>query len=39
MPHKITLTGIPTSPLRVAGTLLAFDMEERGSTAAPKGLR
>jgi len=38
MPHKITLTGIPTSPLRAAGTLLSFDMEERGSAAAPKGL-
>jgi hypothetical protein len=38
MPHKITLTGIPTSALRVNGTLLSFDMEESGSNAAPKGL-
>ena len=38
MPHKITLTGTPTSSLRTNGSLLSFDMEERGSTAAPKGL-
>jgi hypothetical protein len=38
MPHKITLTGIPKSALRVNGTLLSFDMEESGSKAAPKGL-
>lgn len=38
MPHKITLTGIATSTLRVDGSLLSFDMEEKGSTAAPKGL-
>lgn len=34
MPHKITLTGIPTSTLRINGTLLSFDMEETGSKAA-----
>lgn len=38
MPHKITLTGTATSPLRVEGSFCSFDMEEKGSPAAPKGL-
>ena len=38
MPHKITLTGKPTSSLRHKGSYWTFDMEENGSVAAPKGL-
>jgi len=38
MPHKITLTGKPISSLRQKGSFCAFDMEENGSPAAPKGL-
>lgn len=38
MPHKITLTGKPCSPLRVSGKIFSFDMEESGSPSAPKGL-
>lgn len=38
MPHKITLTGTPVSPLRQKGSCFTFDMKENGSPAAPKGL-
>lgn len=38
MPHKITLTGKPVSPLRQKGSYVSFDMEEKGSPASPKGL-
>lgn len=38
MPHKITLTGKPVSTLRSKKTGYTFDMEEKGSPAAPKGL-
>lgn len=39
MPHKITLTGQPCSPLRSCGeSVFSFDMEEGGSGTAPKGL-
>jgi len=38
MPHKITLTGKPVSSLRQKGAYYTFDMEEKGSPAAPKGL-
>jgi hypothetical protein len=38
MPHKITLTGKPVSPMRQKGAYYTFDMEENGSPAAPKGL-
>lgn len=38
MPHKITLTGKPVSTLRSKKNCYTFDMEEKGSPAAPKGL-
>lgn len=38
MPHKMTLTGKPVSPLQAKGAYYTFDMEEKGSPAAPKGL-
>lgn len=48
MPQKITLTGIPASPLRIVKSMMAkdnnapkvysFDMQESGSSAAPKYL-
>lgn len=38
MAHKITLTGKPVSPLRSKKNCYTFDMEEKGSEAAPKGL-
>jgi len=38
MPHKITLTGKPVSTLRSNKSGYTFDMEEKGSPAAPKGL-
>jgi hypothetical protein len=38
MPHKITLTGKPVSPLRQKGNYYTFDMEESGSPGSPKGL-
>lgn len=38
MPHKMTLTGKPVSPLRSNKNCYTFDMEETGSPAAPKGL-
>ncbi|MEH7568465.1 plasmid stabilization protein [Priestia megaterium] len=39
MPHKMTLTGSATGPLREYDRYVAFDMREKGSTAAPKGLK
>ncbi|RDZ12526.1 plasmid stabilization protein [Priestia megaterium] len=39
MPHKITLTGSATGPLREYDRYVAFDMREKGSPAAPKGLK
>ncbi|WP_050182150.1 ParB N-terminal domain-containing protein [Domibacillus robiginosus] len=38
MAHKITLTGKPVSALRLKKDFCTFDMEEKGSPAAPKGL-
>lgn len=38
MAHKITLTGNPVSALRLNKDFCTFDMEEKGSPAAPKGL-
>lgn len=39
MPHKITITGLPTSELRKRNNnTYSFDMEEKGSSNAPKGL-
>lgn len=38
MPHKVTLTGKPVSPLREKGAYYTFDMEESGSPGPPKGL-
>lgn len=38
MPHKITVTGKPVSPLRLKGNYFTFDMEENGSPSAPKEL-
>ena len=38
MAHKITLTGKPVSALRSKKNFYTFDMEEKGSPAAPKGL-
>lgn len=38
MAHKITLTGKPVSALRLKKNFYTFDMEEKGSPAAPKGL-
>ena len=39
MPHKITLTGSATGPLREYHRYVAFDMREKGSPSAPKGLK
>ncbi|MCM3186464.1 plasmid stabilization protein [Priestia megaterium] len=39
MPHKITLTGSATGPLREHDRYVAFDMREKGSPSAPKGLK
>jgi len=39
MPHKITLTGAATGPLREYDRYVAFDMREKGSPSAPKGLK
>ncbi|MBT2278597.1 plasmid stabilization protein [Priestia megaterium] len=39
MPHKMTLTGSATSPLREYDRYVAFDMREKGSPSAPKGLK
>ena len=41
MPHKITLTGTPTSQLRKMKSkqdVFSFDMREKGSPRGPKGL-
>ncbi|YCA46204.1 hypothetical protein M1E11_24205 (plasmid) [Bacillus sp. JZ8] len=38
MAHKINLTGCPTSSIQDYGKYLAFDMEEKGSPNAPKGI-
>ncbi|MGC3792354.1 plasmid stabilization protein [Priestia aryabhattai] len=39
MPHKMTITGAATGPLREYDRYVAFDMREKGSPAAPKGLK
>src|SRR6478736_5480880 len=39
MPHKMTLTGSATGPLREYDRYVAFDMREKGSPSAPKGLK
>ncbi|WP_226897856.1 ParB N-terminal domain-containing protein [Priestia megaterium] len=39
LPHKITLTGSATGPLREYDRYVAFDMREKGSPSAPKGLK
>jgi len=39
MPHKMTITGSATGPLREYDRYVAFDMREKGSPAAPKGLK
>ncbi|MDD1515858.1 plasmid stabilization protein [Priestia megaterium] len=39
MPHKITLTGSAIGPLREYDRYVAFDMREKGSPSAPKGLK
>ncbi|MGF7071725.1 hypothetical protein JOD89_005863 [Priestia megaterium] len=39
MPHKITLTGSATGPLREYDRYVSFDMREKGSPSAPKGLK
>ncbi|MFE7083463.1 plasmid stabilization protein [Priestia megaterium] len=39
MPHKMTITGSATGPLRECDRYDAFDMREKGSPAAPKGLK
>ncbi|WP_404900560.1 hypothetical protein PV791_05990 [Priestia filamentosa] len=38
MAHKISLTGCPTGSIQDYGKYLAFDMEEKGSPNAPKGI-
>jgi hypothetical protein len=38
MAHKISVTGYPTSSIQDYGKYLAFDMEEKGSPNAPKGI-
>ncbi|MDT3765829.1 hypothetical protein [Priestia filamentosa] len=38
MAHKISVTGCPTSSIQDYGKYLAFDMEEKGSPNAPKGI-
>lgn len=39
MPHKMTITGSATGPLREYDRYVTFDMREKGSPAAPKGLK
>jgi hypothetical protein len=39
MPHKMALTGSATGPLREYDHYVAFDMREKGSPSAPKGLK
>ncbi|MED4240812.1 plasmid stabilization protein [Priestia megaterium] len=39
MPHKMTLTGSATGPLREYDRYVSFDMREKGSPSAPKGLK
>ncbi|KLV29228.1 hypothetical protein [Priestia megaterium] len=39
MPHKMTITGSATGPLREYDRYVALDMREKGSPAAPKGLK
>ncbi|MED4240404.1 plasmid stabilization protein [Priestia megaterium] len=39
MPHKMTITGSATGPLREYDRYVAFDMREKGSPSAPKGLK
>ncbi|MEH7367060.1 plasmid stabilization protein [Priestia megaterium] len=39
MPHKMTLTGSAIGPLREYDRYVAFDMREKGSPSAPKGLK
>ncbi|MEH7312269.1 plasmid stabilization protein [Priestia megaterium] len=39
MPHKMTLTGSATGPLREYDRYVAFEMREKGSPSAPKGLK
>ncbi|YCA46380.1 hypothetical protein M1E11_25635 (plasmid) [Bacillus sp. JZ8] len=38
MAHKISVTGRPTSSIQDYGKYLTFDMEEKGSPNAPKGI-
>ncbi|MCY8233501.1 hypothetical protein [Priestia endophytica] len=38
MAHKISVTGCPTSLIQDYGKYLTFDMEEKGSPNAPKGV-
>jgi hypothetical protein len=38
MPHKMTLTGSTAGPLREYNRYVAFDMREKGSPSAPRGL-
>ncbi|MFP3887213.1 hypothetical protein HPB58_16410 [Priestia filamentosa] len=38
MAHKISVTGCPTSSIQGYGKYLTFDMEEKGSPNAPKGI-
>ncbi|MCY9019998.1 plasmid stabilization protein [Priestia megaterium] len=39
MPHKLTITGSATGPLREYDRYVAFEMREKGSPSAPKGLK
>lgn len=39
MPHKISITGSATGLLREYDRYVAFDMREKGSPSAPKGLK
>jgi hypothetical protein len=39
MPHKMTITGSATGPLREYDRYVAFDMRKKGSPSAPKGLK
>ena len=38
MPHKMTLTGFTAGPIREYNRYVAFDMREKGSPSAPRGL-
>jgi hypothetical protein len=38
MAYKISVTSYPTSSIQDYGKYLAFDMEEKGSPNAPKGI-